>query len=103
MLTWEENYFAGVGVQEPELIRKKIQEGKDVPGIYLLTLPRNPENVMEILPAVNLNQYSSRELCPKIFGIARGKEEALELSRRILMESYRKTGSFQIQEYLKNR
>lgn len=103
MLEWEENYFTGEGIREPENIRRKIEEGRPAAGIYLLTLPGNPRNLMEILPALNLMQSWCRELCPKIIGMARGKEEAVELSRRILMESYRKTGTFQVNEYLKNR
>lgn len=103
MLEWEENYFAGEKVREPEKLRREILEGRYVTGAYLLTLSENPEHVLELLPVLNLVQRTARERCPRIIGIARDKEDALRLAQRILMESYERTGTFQVREYLKNR
>ena len=38
MLKWQENFLAGESVKDPEKIKKKLNSGKPVLGIYLLTL-----------------------------------------------------------------
>lgn len=103
MLRWVNHYYVGSGIKDPEKIRKKIDQGKIVPDIYVLTLSQNPGNLLEMLPSVTLNQKWVRELCPPIIGIARGKDGAIGLVTNILLEVYRETGEFQIEDYIKNR
>ena len=103
MLKWQRKLYTGESVKEPRKIRRKIEAGKLVPGIYLLTLSENPANVMEIIPAAMLIQRSYAGICPPVIGMAKGKDEALELVRTIIEEVYGATGSFSVSEYLKNR
>ena len=103
MLKWKKKYYVGEGVKAPVKVQSKINAGKPVPGIYLITLSDNPENIMEIVPAVMLMQKTAYDLCPVIIGMARGKDEALELVRSVVEEVYIQTGSFAIKEYVKNR
>ena len=49
MLKWQENFLAGESVKDPEEIKKKLNSGKPVLGIYLLTLSENPVNLMDII------------------------------------------------------
>ena len=56
MLKWQENFLAGESVKDPEEIKKKLNSGKPVLGIYLLTLSENPVNLMDIIPAAMLIQ-----------------------------------------------
>ena len=56
MLKWQENFLAGESVKDPEKIKKKLNSGKPVLGIYLLTLSENPVNLMDIIPAAMLIQ-----------------------------------------------
>ena len=94
MLKWQENFLAGESVKNPEKIKKKLNSGKPVLGIYLLTLAENPVNLMDIIPAAMLIQKSFYGICPKIIGMAKGKEEALEMVRSLIDEMYRETGTF---------
>lgn len=103
MLKWQRKLYTGESVKESYKIRRKIEAGKLVPGIYLLTLSDNPANVMEIIPAAMLIQRSYAGICPPVIGMAKGKDEALELVRTIIEEVYGTTGSFSVSEYLKNR
>ena len=103
MLRWQKQLYTGEKVKEPHKIRRKIEAGKFVPGIYLLTLSENPANVMEIIPAAMLLQRSYVGICPAIIGMAKGKDEAMELVRSIIEEVYGATGSFSVSEYLENR
>lgn len=103
MVKWISNFYRGTGVEKPEELKAKINAGAFLPGVYLLTLSDNPQNIMEILPAALLRQKSSVYLCPLVIGVAYGKEEAMELVCDIVKEVYQKTGSFCVEEYLKNR
>lgn len=103
MLEWLANYYTGDGVNNPRKIQSKINAGKLVPGIYLLTLSANPGNLLEIIPAAMLVQKSAYALCPAIMGMAKGKDEAIDLAVEILQEVYQATGAFKVEEYLKNR
>lgn len=103
MLKWHEHFYVGEGIRDADRIRAKLDANELTPGIYLLTLSENPNHLLEILPAVSLKQRWCREMCPVIFGMARGKDEAIDLACRILKEIYDATGAFGIEDYLKNR
>lgn len=103
MLRWTSNYFVGDGIQNPKEIQAKIELGKHTSGIYLLTLSNNKNNLMELLPAKMLRHKNVYERCPEIFGMAKGKEDAIGLTTRILMNCYRANGNYCLEEYLKNR
>ena len=103
MLIWQENFLTGESVKNPEKIKKKLNDGKLVPGIYLLTLSENQSNLMDIIPAAMLIQKSFYGICPKIIGMAKGKDEALEMVRGLIDEMYTETGTFGTAEYIENR
>ena len=96
MLKWHKNYYRGTSI-------KKLIQGKPVPGIYLITLSENPHNQLEILSALTLVQETAARICPEIVGIAKGKEEALELITDMVQTIYEETGELNIKEYWKNR
>ena len=60
MLKWQKNFLTGETVKKPEKIKKKLDAGKFVYDIYLLTLSDNPDNLMDIIPAAMLLQKTSR-------------------------------------------
>ena len=99
MLVWQENFLTGESVKNPNKIKKKLNNGKLVPGIYLLTLSENPSNLMDIIPAAMLIQKSFYGICPKIIGMAKGKDEALEMVRSLIDEMC----TFATAEYIENR
>ena len=103
MLKWQKNFLTGETVKKPKKIKKKLDAGKFVYDIYLLTLSDNPDNLMDIIPAAMLLQKSFYGICPKIIGMANGKDEALEMVRSLIEEIYTETGTFQVAEYLENR
>lgn len=103
MLKWMKNYYIGDSVKNPTRIRARITAGKFVPDIYIITLSDNPGNILEILPSGMLMQRGVRAICPLIIGMARGRDEAMEMVREIIQRVYTETGDFKIKEYLKNR
>lgn len=98
-----DDYYIGETVRNVEDIRQKLDQGKLVPGIYLLTLSVNPHNILEIVPAVTLFQKTVARMCPEIVGVAKGIDEAMELVRSIVQTVYEKTGDVQVEKYIKNR
>ena len=38
MLKWHKHYYTGSGVKNSSRIRRRLEHGKPVPGIYLITL-----------------------------------------------------------------
>ena len=103
MLKWKKDYLTGEGVEDPEKIKNKLDAGKYVHGIYLLTLSDNPSNLFEIIPAAMLLQKSYYRICPEIIGMAKGKDEAIDMAVDIVKNIYGETGAFQVKEYFKNR
>lgn len=103
MLKWHKNYYRGASIKNISKIRLKLIQGKPVPSIYLITLSENPHNQLEILPALTLVQETAARICPEIVGIAKGKEEALELITDMVQTIYEETGELNIKEYWKNR
>lgn len=102
-LDWYESYYVGEGIRNPEKIVEKLNDGKLVTGIYLVTLSENPGNILEMFSASLLKQEIFRELCPTIIGIAKGKDGAIQMAQQLVEESLKATGSCRITEYLKNR
>ncbi len=98
-----EKLLCGGRNKESRKNHRKAAGGKTGVGIYLLTLSGNKNNLMEILPASMLMQKSFFELCPDILGMAKGKENAIEMAAELLEDMYRRTGSFAVEEYMKNR
>ena len=91
MLKWHKNYYRGASIKNISKIRLKLIQGKPVPGIYLITLSENPHNQLEILPTLTLVQETAARICPEIVGIAKGKEEALELITDMVQTIYEET------------
>nr|WP_289046168.1 hypothetical protein [uncultured Blautia sp.] len=103
MLKWREDYYVGEGIKDAEKTKKRIDAGKVALGVYLVTLSENPGNLLEIIPSYMLIQKSYYAKCPKIIGMAKGKDEATDLAVDIVKNIYGETGAFQVKEYFKNR
>ncbi len=69
-------------------------------GYYVLTLPSNEKNLLELYPAVTLKQPYYREQGLLIVGVAADYEDAVRLSGRIVKQVYDKTGGFDISGFL---
>lgn len=103
MLDWYENLYVSERVsKKKKRIISRINQKKVTPEIYVLTVSSNDKNVMEIVSTNVLLQTAVRKRCPRIIGLAKGKEDALELMQTILMETYEHTGSFCVKKYLED-
>ena len=103
MLKWREDYYVGAGIKDAAKTQKRIDAGKIAIGVYLVTLSENPGNLLEIVPSYMLIQKSCYVRCPEIIGMAKGKDEAIDMAVYIVKNIYGETGAFQVKEYFKNR
>lgn len=104
MLKWYKNLYKGDTVKRkaPEIIRK-VNHGKLLFDIYLVTIASNQENLLEIISANQLRQKYIRQNCPEIVGIADTYWEALEVVMQIVTETYQKQGDADVRRYLESR
>ena len=79
MLKWREDYYVGEGIKAAAKARRRIDAGRVAFGVYLVTLSENPGNLLEIVPSYMLIQKSYYARCPEIVGMAKGKDEAIDL------------------------
>lgn len=77
----------------------KLKKNGSVPGIYLLVLPANPRNLLDIVPSWCSFHYEELH----VVGLAHGKQEAIELTAQLVDEVYQATGGVEIRAYLQSR
>lgn len=81
-------------------IMQLLQEKKLQPEVYVITPPKNGNNVLDIYPSALLlvPPYRNEEFL--ILGIAVTYWEALEVVRELVDDLYRKTGAFRVDELI---
>lgn len=93
-MRWYRNLYMGPNAAlYVEKVRRRAAQGKMMPGIYYLTLPTVPGNLLDIFH----NGFLKQELFAEhqrqdVIGIAEGKQEAFRLTAQIMEEVLQKTG-----------
>ena len=100
MLIWSEKlYISESLLKKSEKIKKKLSQGRPVFDVFLITCPTNEENLFDVMDAKELLfPYHKQRKIP-VYGLAKGKEDALELVRTIIEDMYRETGALCSKEY----
>ena len=86
----------------PRIIQK-LRRGKLQPGIWLITIASNEQNLLDIFQSVYYIQPMFAKLNPDIVGIADNEESAKELLQKIVEDVYRETGCFDVRTYFEFR
>lgn len=100
MIVWSEKLYIGEQAKKScKKVQKELENGKLVPGFFLIMRPSNQNNVFDILPAAELlfPYYKKQELF--VYGLAKGKSEAEELVVSMLEDVYRETDGLCCKEY----
>lgn len=101
MLKWYKYLYLGETVKGKEKkVMRRLEKGKPVPGVWLVTLASNVQNNLDLLPADFLMQKPLRILCPLIVGIGFTRVEAMMILLRITAEVYETTGKMNIRSWL---
>lgn len=103
MIVWSDKLYIGEQAEKNcKKLQKKLESGKLVPGVYLITKPSNENNLFDILPATELlfPYYKRNGLL--VYGLAKGRDEAEGLLLSMLEDVCRETGGLYCKEYFKS-
>ena len=103
-MKWYDQLYTGATIRDVDRVIRWIKRGARVPGIhgiYVITFASNPDNLLDIIPAWNLVQSSYPKEDLRIIGLAKGYDEALEVVRSIVQDTYDGTGTVNVRNYLK--
>lgn len=99
-MRWYEDLYVGEQAKKNRYaIIQKIRRGARCRH-YVLTPSSNGRNLLDLYPVSVLSQPFYRECGLLIVGIAADYEDAVWLAARIVEETYRKTGGFDVNAYL---
>ncbi|QNM05891.1 hypothetical protein [Qiania dongpingensis] len=100
MKWYRQLYLSEKAREQRKTMIKKFKDGALHPRLYVIALPSNKENLLDILPQPVLLQEHYKKAGISVVGIACSKQEAMELSGMIVMDAYRATGSTDVESYL---
>lgn len=85
-------------------ILQKLRLGKVQPGVHVITPASGEKNLLDILPAYVLRQkYYRQQPDLLIVGVGASYQDAVETAGRIVDETYRRTGGFDVETYLREK
>lgn len=102
MIVWSEHLYIGEQVgKNVKKLQKKLEAGKIVPDIFLITKPSNEKNLFDILLAAELFFPYYKRQTLVVYALAKGRAEAEQLLVTIIEDVYRTTGGLYPQTYFK--
>ena len=100
-MRWYKDLYVGYSLlsKKRETI-KKIKRGKITFDKYVIALPFNDYDTLDIYPSYVLLQKRYRSSDMVIVGIAQGREEAMDMMQLILMDCLHDTGGLNVKDYI---
>ncbi len=100
MKYYKDLYVSDTLKKKKKKILKKMEAGKFMPGIHLVTLAANPDNHLEIwhYPILLQPAFPKEDLF--VVGISKGYEEALEFVEEIVQEVYNETEGTDVRSFI---
>lgn len=98
-MRWYEQLYVGDRAKKNRYsIIQAVREGKRR-GYYILTPASNENNLLDIYPALTLQQpyYKKQDLL--IVGVAADYQDAAMLAGKIIEDVYRKTGGYDVRGF----
>ena len=103
-MVWYSDLYTGKLISpEKDKVRHSIEAGTYPAGVYLLVIPGNEENQLEIFKAGELRHSYVRRHLLMIAGIAFTKEEAKGLAQRIVQDTVNERGDADVRAFLLNK
>lgn len=94
------NLYKGDSIKNVESVKWKLKHGAGQLDIYLITLSMGEEDQLNIFHNAMLKQKIFRKIDYQVVGIAKGREEAMNLVKQITDDCLKETGTANIKEYL---
>lgn len=100
-MRWYNDLYVGYNAldNKKDIIRK-IKKGKIQNNKYVIALPFNDYDVLDIYPSYVLTQKWYRESDIVIVGIAEGTEETLDMLQLVIMDCLNETGEVNVKKYI---
>lgn len=97
-MKWYKELYIGKSIeQKRDEVISDIIDNKKLKKRYLITLPANDKNMLDIITAKMGIIVSWREVF--VIGVASTKQEAVDMVTEIISTVYRETNAFKIEEY----
>lgn len=100
MIQWTSRVYVGEGLRKKkDKVIASINKRRITHDIYCIAFASQPDNLFDIMNANELLWPHYQKMDIRILGLAKGKDEALNLVKDMLMEIYNNTGAFGVREY----
>lgn len=100
-MRWYKDLYIGYNLLDKKRqVIRKIKNGKPQFNKYVIALPFNDYDVLDIYPSYVLMQKFYKESDMVIVGICEGMEEALDMMQLIIMDCLSDTGGVKVKEYI---
>lgn len=100
-ILWYQNLYVGENADKHlRKIKWKLVHGIGTLRVYLLTMPSNNKNSLDIINAAYLKQPHYKKQQIKVVGVAMSYEEALQVLQQIVTEVYEETQKMDIKEFI---
>lgn len=100
-MIWYEDLYVGYSLLDKKRqIMRKIKNGKPMFNKYVITLPKNNYDTLEIYPADVMIQKWYKDSDIVVIGIAEGKEEAMDIMVLIIMDCLNQTGGVKVKDFI---
>ena len=99
-MRWAENLYTTEKTKKtlPRILHK-LGSGRLQPGIWLITIASNEQNLLDIFQSIYYLQPMFARLNPDIVGVAESEDAAKALLLKIMEDIYRETGAFDVRSY----
>ncbi|MFQ9515140.1 MAG: hypothetical protein ACLRZ9_04850 [Eubacterium sp.] len=100
-MRWYDDLYVGYNLLDRKRqIMRKIKNGKVQFNKYVIALPFNDYDVLDIYPSNILIQKWYKDSDMVIVGIAEGMEEAMDMMQLIIMDCLNATGDVKVKKYI---
>ena len=81
----------------------KIINRKMMPGVYCICLPSNDKNLLDIINANEFKFPHYDKITTKVIGICKGKNNAIEMVKKLVEDVYRLTGGYDVKAFFADK
>lgn len=99
-MIWYKDLFVGEKASKKKYRMLRKINKRFLTNAYVVTLPANNNNVLDVYSYNELLQKHYRNRDIYILGLACGKDEALDIVQKIVLDTYINTGAFKVADYL---
>ncbi len=103
-MRWYRELYIGETLRhDAAVVQADVRRWAPPTEIYLLCLATNGIDLLDIVPASALKQIGAKKRVWDIIGMARGKDEAVQLTAAVVEDIWKKTGTFAVGKFVEGQ